>query len=898
VTVAVRARLRRPIGVVRLLGAVTLGVAPWLALPGPASALGACTYEINGTSLDAAASPDAAINVPVDSETRLSVSAPGPLGQIRVTAELWPVSVQVYEPPATTESAWTGTVVPADQGVTLQGLYRIVVDEDVAECPPSAGWVRLTGANPLTTIPGLVGLGAAAIGIGLLLVAIRGALSGGGSLVVAGLGGAMAGLGVLALAHQSGAATVGERSVVLWAAAPGLGAMFVTRAVQSLATRGSPASAGLPQTTGLGAGPGGPGTGGDAAIDVDWQAPVPSTAGGGAPVAAPSVAPVAGTGSPMATIGAAVEPTVAPPAADVGAEVAYPTKAMPPGIADGGAAPEGGQMAVPPEGGAMAEPPEGGAMAEPPEGGAMAEPPEGGVADPPRTSYARLEAPDAVVELVPFDLVVGLAAAPDPDVEAAPLVRPAWSVGDYTLTIQLLADGFERVDGGDDPWRVDCHVTAEDPYPEVLVTLRALPTGKPIRARELKALYVIEGQAMGEAIRPVAVVDSPARLAAVEPTAPKGPATLSTPRGDTPPDITIRIEHRDDEVEGTFLWQMLVRPGLDVHVSSNPTGVALGDNAPAFLLGLIRAVGGATSPVKLRLELKGIGNTIRDKVPSEFWTLFTEVAAAVAPAVPSVQILSAEPHIPWELAAFPAGTPPPDVDAPAFLGAQADIGRWVLGEPPPRVPPPATLEVRTMAVVWGVYPAAIKLEEAEAEADSLQQDFGAVLIDASEDPVLELLTRSPSYDAIHFAVHAQYGDPEAVTPAPAPAAPEILLADGSRLGENTVKGCEPFSGTPLVFLNACQIGNGTEVLGDYAGVAAAFLYAGAAGVVAPLWSVDDGIAREIGLRFYQRVFAGATPAAAIRQERASFLKSGDTASATFVAYQFYGHPALKVSRPG
>ena len=99
--------------------------------------------------------------------------------------------------------------MPADQGVTLQGLYRIVVDEDVAECPPLSGWVRLTGANPLTTVPGLVGLGAAAIGIGLLLVAIRGALSGGGSLVVAGLGGAMAGLGFLALAHQSGAADRG-----------------------------------------------------------------------------------------------------------------------------------------------------------------------------------------------------------------------------------------------------------------------------------------------------------------------------------------------------------------------------------------------------------------------------------------------------------------------------------------------------------------------------------------------------------------------------------------------------------------------------------------------------------------------------------------------------------------
>ena len=136
-------------------------------------------------------------------------------------------------------------------------------------------------------------------------------------------------------------------------------------------------------------------------------------------------------------------------------------------------------------------------------------------------------------------------------------------------------------------------------------------------------------------------------------------------------------------------------------------------------------------------------------------------------------------------------------------------------------------------------------------------------------------------------------------PSRAPAArvqPRILLADGTFLDENTVMGLEPLPGTPLVFLNACQVGSGHQVLGDYAGMAAAFLYAGAAAVIAPLWSIDDAAAKDIGLRFYERVFAGASPAEALRLDRASFLTSPETASSTFLAYQYYGHPSLKVER--
>ena len=89
------------------------------------------------------------------------------------------------------------------------------------------------------------------------------------------------------------------------------------------------------------------------------------------------------------------------------------------------------------------------------------------------------------------------------------------------------------------------------------------------------------------------------------------------------------------------------------------------------------------------------------------------------------QILSAEAHVPWELAVLPETIPLADANAPRYLGAQADIGRWVLGNPPPRVPPPGSLHVASIAAISGVYAGAANLEDAQAEAEALETSYHA-----------------------------------------------------------------------------------------------------------------------------------------------------------------------------
>jgi CHAT domain-containing protein len=80
-------------------------------------------------------------------------------------------------------------------------------------------------------------------------------------------------------------------------------------------------------------------------------------------------------------------------------------------------------------------------------------------------------------------------------------------------------------------------------------------------------------------------------------------------------------------------------------------------------------------------------------------------------------------------------------------------------------------------------------------------------------------------------------------------------------------------------------------------MAEAFLFAGASGVIAPLWSIDDRVAREIAIRFYNRALSGEAPAEILRTERGAFRDSPEVTSSTYLAYQYFGHPALRLDRP-
>jgi CHAT domain-containing protein len=71
----------------------------------------------------------------------------------------------------------------------------------------------------------------------------------------------------------------------------------------------------------------------------------------------------------------------------------------------------------------------------------------------------------------------------------------------------------------------------------------------------------------------------------------------------------------------------------------------------------------------------------------------------------------------------------------------------------------------------------------------------------------------------------------------------------------------------LVVLSACNTGLGKDVKGEgLIGLTRGFMYAGAGGVAASLWKVDDEATAELMTHFYQGMFThGRTPAAALRE---------------------------------
>jgi LPXTG-motif cell wall-anchored protein len=78
----------------------------------------------------------------------------------------------------------------------------------------------------------------------------------------------------------------------------------------------------------------------------------------------------------------------------------------------------------------------------------------------------------------------------------------------------------------------------------------------------------------------------------------------------------------------------------------------------------------------------------------------------------------------------------------------------------------------------------------------------------------------------------------------------------------------------LVVLSACSSGLGKDVKGEgLIGLTRGFMYAGAAGVVASLWKVDDEATAELMKHFYEAMFKrGMSPAAALRDAQLALAK--------------------------
>jgi CHAT domain-containing protein len=746
---------------------------------------------------------------------------------------------------------WVAVVNVADHAGQGVGLYHVVASTDGCT---AQGWIKVVGRSPFTTTAGIVATVVIVLGLVLQFLGLFSAKRGKG-LALSIIGGIPTGIGALVLSQQFGVVPVSQNWLAAWLVGPGV----VGGVVQSRLARRRPSTpterarreeAPRPRPAPVPAGP-------TRLPPPPPPSPAPTAAEGPAPVLA--------------------EPPLAEPPL---AEAAIPRRAEPP------TAPRPRwRRRREREVMARAEPPDE-AGATPPTRAEPSAPVTRGLGperDPPRSAYALLDCPAVVVADHEFDLTVGISEQPTPGVTGDAMVRPETSVGPYTLSVQIVADGF-RLAGNPGSWHHELPVTADAPYPTFALRLSADPQIERILPRSIQAIYSVDGQTIGMAVRSVAVVRTPDLVGEAEEKPQEGGVDISIPSDRTAPDLTVRILESHAGGAGRLLWTF--ESPHDIPAPDAPVIADIGRHPEAFAKQLVEQVAVHEGQPGLYQYLMGIGNTVSDQVPQEFWAALGAVAGQVGGRPPSVLFLSEEPYVPWELAVV---DPPLDPALPPFLSAQASVGRWVLGHRRPKLPPPVDVQVEAVAVVWGVYDRQEwRLVEAEDEAAQLQKTFGAASVDAQATAVIGCLKGNPKAEILHFAVHGIYN----------PTGPKegLILVDGRTLDPMEIRGVR-LDTAPFVFLNACQVGTGTTVLGDYAGMAEAFLYAGAAGVVAPLWSIDDVLAKEIALRFYQQTLVeGRSPAEVFRAERARFIDSPEIVSSTFLAYQFFGNPAMKLTK--
>lgn len=810
----------------RALWAIAATLVWGVLLAGPAMAnADGCLVTVDGRPLDGASDAARSIRLTADALVRIEGRASVPITRATVGLALGPIVVPVYERSYPGGPTWSAEIPLSAYTRIGAGTYEVVARTDACTV---RGWIRIDGRSPFETVAGWLSAGAMAAGaLGVLSALLRGV--GARGIGQAFVGGAVAGAGGLVFAQQSGAA-ITEASLVTWTLLPGAAGGAAQILLSAVVHAPSSAS------------------------HVDYAiltgpSSVPDVGGAEATAAPPPPAPRGSFERPT------IDLDVRLPTAEEAAEF---KEGAPPEPVGAGAAPSEGATV-----------------------GATA--PSAPAPEPPRTSYARVACPDAVVAGTEFELIVGLTDRPDPRVASGPMRLPDWVVGPYTMTVQVVADGFALRSG--ERWRLDLPVSGRSPYPYGVLHLAPEAASVAVRPESIRAMYSVAGQPIGLAVRSVAVVRD-ASLLSRAPRQPSGPAVeLGFPEGQTAPDLTVRIERAESEASGKLLVQLLTADPT-ISLPDAPIRIDIGGDPAAALRRLINDMNQLEGRPTQFFALRGFGLTISEQLPHEFWDVLAEVAARVRERRPTILFLSAEPYVPWELAVV---EPPFDPDLPPFLSAQANVGRWVLGQRRPKLPPPAAQRVGSIAVVSGIYdrPGWARLVEAEAEAADLVQRFGAAPVNAATTEVLGLLRGDPSADLIHFAVHGSF-DAEGIEDG-------LILVDGVALDPLAVRGV-PMRGSPFVFLNACQVGRGYQILGDHAGLADAFLFAGASGVIAPLWSVDDRVARSIALRFYEGVLEGETAAEVLRRGRAAFRDSPQTVSSAYMAYQYFGHPALRLER--
>lgn len=278
-------------------------------------------------------------------------------------------------------------------------------------------------------------------------------------------------------------------------------------------------------------------------------------------------------------------------------------------------------------------------------------------------------------------------------------------------------------------------------------------------------------------------------------------------------------------------------------------------------------------------ELREIGGLMFDTY------LPVEVQQSIASTALPLVVETNDSSLPWELAH----------DRSDFVSCRIPLSRN-LKEGYSFKKEPGTIPVTRLNALLIANPTE-DLPAAEREVHRINEVLtsAGALVDIlvkSEASSLNILQklRSGKYNVIHYSGHAAFNPQKS-------SQSHLVCANSTPLFAEQIE--RILQGNPLVFLDACHSGaitstaSGTQIGTLQEGLIASFLRKGAVACIGALWAVDDELAAELAVHFYQSIADGATIGEALRIARTQIRKQ-DAHSISPYAFAMYGDPMYKL----
>ncbi len=255
--------------------------------------------------------------------------------------------------------------------------------------------------------------------------------------------------------------------------------------------------------------------------------------------------------------------------------------------------------------------------------------------------------------------------------------------------------------------------------------------------------------------------------------------------------------------------------------------------------------------------------------------------------IKTVQILSEEPWVPWELCKLQHEADGITEEGD-YLCEAFSVTRWLPNTKLVKSPPSEL----TLNKIGLVVPTKSRLKYAPDEALFLRNlaETGRIVEDVTPE-VMPLLVKftTGEYDGWHFTGHGSFND---MTPNQS-----SIKLDDKALKPEYINGAYRNLGRahPLVFMNACEIGQGGMSLTDIGGWSTTFLRAGAGAFIGAYWSIFDKPALDFAKAVYKGLLEDHLPIGeAVHAARLAIKKEGET---TRLAYTVFADPLATVAPP-